>query len=92
MCPVVGVGTCSVVDVELPPSVLVHRFEAPEGELLLLHNLAGQDVVVDLNGAVQVDGKPVEVFANAPYPAPTRRLTGLELTGYGYRWLRLRDR
>ena len=92
MCPEVGVGTCSVVDVELPGSVLVHRFEAPEGELLLVHNLADHDVVVDLSSAVKPDKPPVEVFANTSYPPAKKRLSGLELTGYGYRWLRLRDR
>ena len=92
MCPEVGVGTCSVVDVELPASVLVHRFEAPEGEMLLLHNLGDRDVVVDLSSTVKPEGKPVEVFADTAYPAATKRLSGLELNGYGYRWLRLRDR
>ena len=39
-CPEIGVGTCTVLDVPLPRSVLVHRFDAPEGSILLLHNLA----------------------------------------------------
>jgi maltose alpha-D-glucosyltransferase/alpha-amylase len=92
MCPEIGVGDCEVVDVVLPPSVLAHRFDAPEGAILLLHNLDDVDVVVDLGPQRDVVGSPVEVFANADYPRPTKRLTGLELTGYGYRWLRLRDR
>jgi maltose alpha-D-glucosyltransferase/alpha-amylase len=92
MCPEIGVGSCTVVDVPLPPSVLAHRFEAPEGAILLLHNLGDKAAVVDLKGAVEFHGKPVEVFANTAYPAVPKRLSGIELTGYGYRWLRLRDR
>jgi maltose alpha-D-glucosyltransferase/alpha-amylase len=92
MCPEIGVGNCTVVDVELPPSVLAHRFEAPEGSILLLHNLGPTDVVIDLTSAAPLDRAPVEVFSDQPYPAPKKRLAGLELAGYGYRWLRLRDR
>jgi maltose alpha-D-glucosyltransferase/alpha-amylase len=92
MCPEIGVGSCTVVDVPLPPSVLAYRFDAPEGAILLLHNLGEKAAVVDLKGAVEVEGKPVEVFANTAYPAVTKRMSDIELTGYGYRWLRLRDR
>jgi maltose alpha-D-glucosyltransferase / alpha-amylase len=93
MCPEIGVGDCTVVDVPLPASVLAHRYDAPEGEILLVHNLDDRDVTLDLAPATaDLTGRPVEVFANAAYPAPTKRLKGLELTGYGYRWLRFRDR
>jgi len=30
-----------------------------------------------------------EVFADSAYRRPTRALTGIELNGWGYRWLRL---
>jgi hypothetical protein len=35
-------------------------------------------------------GRPFEVFADDRYDPPTTRLTGLDLRGYGYRWIRLR--
>jgi maltose alpha-D-glucosyltransferase/alpha-amylase len=89
-CPEVGVGTCEVVDVPLPPHVLAHRCDAPEGTMLFLHNLADQTVTVDIGKVDGIEGKPREVFADGPYDAPAPRLTGLELRGYGYRWLRLR--
>ncbi|HEX6921236.1 MAG TPA: alpha-amylase family protein, partial [Actinomycetes bacterium] len=38
-CPEVGVGTCTVIDVPMPRAVLAHRFDAPEGSMLFLHNL-----------------------------------------------------
>jgi maltose alpha-D-glucosyltransferase/alpha-amylase len=88
-CPEVGVGVPSVIDVALPRSVLVHRFDAPEGAILLLHNLAATPVVLDLS-AVEVGKNPDEVFANAAYEPLTRDLSQVALDGWGYRWLRLR--
>jgi maltose alpha-D-glucosyltransferase/alpha-amylase len=87
-CPEIGVGTCEVVDVALPRAVLAHRFSAPEGAVLLLHNLGEQPVTVDIGRQPHAPA-PREVFADADYPRPTARLAGLELNGYGYRWIRL---
>jgi maltose alpha-D-glucosyltransferase/alpha-amylase len=88
-CPEIGVGVPSVVDVALPRSVLAHRFDAPEGAILLLHNLANTEVVLDLS-AVDVGKNPDEVFANAASEPLTRDLSRVALDGWGYRWLRLR--
>ena len=88
-CPEIGVGTWSVIDIPAAPSVLVHRFDAPEGSILLLHNLADVTVVVDVGQQKDVS-RPWEMFADGPYQRPTARLTGLELRGFGYRWIRLR--
>jgi maltose alpha-D-glucosyltransferase / alpha-amylase len=92
MCPEIGVGSCTVIDEPLPPAVLAHRFDAPEGAILLLHNLGADDVVVDLSAAGRPGVRAVEVFSDRDYAPPPRRLNGLELSGYGYRWLRVRDR
>jgi maltose alpha-D-glucosyltransferase/alpha-amylase len=89
-CPEIGVGTCSLVDVALPRHVLAHRFDAPEGSMLLLHNLADRPATVDVGRMDGVDGGPREVFSDAAYEPPDARLTGLTLSGYGYRWIRLR--
>jgi maltose alpha-D-glucosyltransferase / alpha-amylase len=29
------------------------------------------------------------MFVDGPYDAPSRKLTGLTLNGWGYRWIRL---
>jgi len=89
-CPEIGVGECTVVDVPLPRSVLAHRFDAPEGSILLLHNLADVAVTVDIGPLDATTGRPFEITADGPYERPTARLTGLELRGWGYRWIRLR--
>jgi len=91
-CPEIGVGKPTVVDVPLPKSVLVHRFDAPEGSVLLMHNLAAHEVSLDLGEPAGVPDEPYEIFSDRRYPAPTRQLTDLPLAGFGYRWLRLARR
>jgi maltose alpha-D-glucosyltransferase/alpha-amylase len=87
-CPEIGVGTPSVVDVPLPRSVLAHRFDAPEGSILLLHNLLDTAVTVDLPG-IDTGSGAVEVFGDTEYELLPKKLTGLQLNGWGYRWIRL---
>ncbi|MBV9822348.1 MAG: alpha-glucosidase C-terminal domain-containing protein, partial [Actinobacteria bacterium] len=92
--PEIGVGEAGVVDLALPRPVLAHRYDAPEGTILLLHNLADEPVTVDLSKtglpAARGGKKPYEVFSDARYDALTPNLAGLRLNGYGYRWIRLR--
>jgi maltose alpha-D-glucosyltransferase/alpha-amylase len=88
-CPEIGTGACQVVDVGAPPSVLIHRFDGPAGAVLLMHNLADIAVTVDVGRDQAGPGRPWEVFADGAYPRPARALTGIELNGWGYRWLRL---
>lgn len=89
-CPEVGVGTCTVIDVPMPRAVLAHRFDAPEGSMLFLHNLGSSPVSVDLGRLDGVQGRPSEIFSDGEYPPLTAKLTGVELHGFGYRWIRLR--
>jgi maltose alpha-D-glucosyltransferase/alpha-amylase len=89
-CPEIGVGTCSIVPAAAPRAVLAHRFDAPEGSMLFLHNLGETQATVDVGPLPGTEGRPYDVFADAPYDAPKARLAGLELRGYGYRWIRLR--
>ncbi len=89
-CPEIGIGECTVLDLPLPRSVLAHRFDAPEGSILLLHNLSEAAVTVDLGRLAGTDGRPFELFSDAVYARPTSRMAGLPLNGWGYRWIRLR--
>jgi maltose alpha-D-glucosyltransferase/alpha-amylase len=91
-CPEIGAGKVTVLDTPLPRSVLAHRFDAPSGSVLLLHNLADRAVTVDLGRLDGLDGRPYEALADGPYDPPTTRLTGLALRGWGYRWIRLSRR
>jgi maltose alpha-D-glucosyltransferase / alpha-amylase len=92
-CPEIGVGEVSVIGGTLPRSVLAHRFDAPEGAILLLHNLADTAVTLDLSDVdLGTTGRkpPYEVFADDRYEPPAKDLGNLELNGWGYRWIRLR--
>jgi maltose alpha-D-glucosyltransferase/alpha-amylase len=89
-CPEIGVGEPSVIDAGLPRSVLVHRFDAPEGSIVLLHNLSDTQVTVELDGIADRTYRPLEVFSDSDYGASQVDLTRLSLNGWGYRWIRLR--
>jgi maltose alpha-D-glucosyltransferase/alpha-amylase len=87
--PEVGTGTCTLIDVPLPPHVLAHRCDGPTGSMLFLHNLADSPATCDLAAPSGAGDTVVEVFADQDYPPPDVGLHELELAGYGYRWLRL---
>jgi maltose alpha-D-glucosyltransferase / alpha-amylase len=87
--PEVGSGSCTHIDVEIPPGVLAHRADGPTGTMVFLQNLGTEDVTVDL-GSLFVDADlPNDVLADREY-APVGKLDALKLAGYGYRWIRLR--
>jgi maltose alpha-D-glucosyltransferase/alpha-amylase len=88
-CPEVGSGTCTPVPVE-HPAVLVHRMDAAEGTLLFLHNLGAESLRVDVGEQPGRRGTPLEVLADRGYEPPRDDLTGIEVAGCGFRWLRLR--
>jgi maltose alpha-D-glucosyltransferase/alpha-amylase len=87
--PEIGTGSCSVLDAPLPRSVLAHRFDAEAGAILLLHNLADDKVTVDIGPLPGMNGDPYDLFVDGTYAAPTKKLNGLTLNGWGYRWIRL---
>jgi maltose alpha-D-glucosyltransferase / alpha-amylase len=89
-CPEFGVGACAPVDTG-ESSVLAIRFEAPGGVMLAVHNLAERPCTVDLGRQPGAAGDPVEVFADRRYDPAGPELKALELAGYGYRWIRLRE-
>jgi maltose alpha-D-glucosyltransferase/alpha-amylase len=87
--PEIGTGECSIVDVPLPRPVLAHRFDAPSGSILLLHNLADSNVTIDIGPLPGTTLTPYDLLVDGPYEAPTAKLTDLALHGWGYRWIRL---
>jgi maltose alpha-D-glucosyltransferase/alpha-amylase len=89
-CPELGIGTCTPVDAG-EPSVLALHHEAPGGVVLTLHNLSDRKRTVDVGPQPGQEGDPVELFADRRYGPAGPELAALELAGYGYRWIRLRD-
>jgi maltose alpha-D-glucosyltransferase/alpha-amylase len=86
--PEIGTGTCSHVDVPMPPSVLAHRADGEHGSLLFLHNLDDEKVTVDLSALAEEADQPNDILADQDYELP-QGLESLDLAGYGYRWIRL---
>jgi maltose alpha-D-glucosyltransferase / alpha-amylase len=94
-CPEVGTGTCAIADAAVPRHVLAHLCESHLGCTLFLHNLADRPTTVDLSkvaAAVGPAAGPAELFADTGYGPVPDDLAEVNLSGYGYRWLRLRTR
>jgi maltose alpha-D-glucosyltransferase / alpha-amylase len=87
--PEVATGTCKHVDVKVPAGVLVHRADAETGTMLFLHNLGPDDAVVNLGSLLAEAEYPNDVLADQQYP-DLGELDRLPVSGYGYRWIRLR--
>jgi maltose alpha-D-glucosyltransferase/alpha-amylase len=87
-CPEFGIGTATVLDPK-SDAVLALRYDAPCGSILALINLADEPVTVDVGPPADGKPAPLDVFGNRAYGVPPPDLTGVELDGYGYRWIRL---
>jgi maltose alpha-D-glucosyltransferase/alpha-amylase len=88
-CPEIGVSNPTVLDLASARSVLAHRFDAPEGSILLLHNLADSPITVAL-AQVEIGPGASEMFSDDDYGALADGVADLDLNGWGYRWIRLR--
>jgi len=89
-CPEFGVGKGKPVDTG-ESAVLGITYEAPGGVMLALHNLSDKKKTVDLGEQPGQEGDPFEMFANQDYEPVGPALKGIDLAGYGYRWIRLRE-
>ena len=89
-CPEFGIGRCTPIDAG-DSAVLAIHYEAPGGVMLALHNLASKKTSVDLGEQPGQEGDPFEMFADREYEAVGPALKGIDLAGYGYRWIRLRE-
>ncbi|MCA2213477.1 alpha-amylase family protein [Jidongwangia harbinensis] len=86
--PEVGSGSCTHVDVPVPSGVLVHRADDRTGTMLFVHNLAGEDAVLDLSTVREEADFPNDVLADQEYP-DLGTFEKVAVAGYGYRWIRL---
>jgi maltose alpha-D-glucosyltransferase/alpha-amylase len=89
-CPEFGVGRCTAVDTG-DAAVLALLYDAPGGTMLTVTNLADRRRTIDLGPQPGTEGDPVEVFSDRAYETPGVDLKGVEVAGYGYRWIRLRE-
>jgi maltose alpha-D-glucosyltransferase/alpha-amylase len=91
-CPEVGLGACTVVDVALPRHVLAHHAAQPgRGSVVFLHNLADEEVTVDLSQLSAEANQAYELLADREYQPVDDSLSKIPLAGLGYRWIRLHE-
>jgi maltose alpha-D-glucosyltransferase/alpha-amylase len=91
-CPECGDGALTLVKGSgVPPEVLAHRVDSPDGSILFLHNLSARDQVVDVRATSGLDdaGDVQELFADGRGKALGQPLAEIDLPPYGYRWIRL---
>ncbi|MEV0153199.1 alpha-amylase family protein [Micromonospora sp. NPDC050686] len=86
--PEIGSGSTTHIDVPMPRDVLAHRADGPTGTMVFLHNLGTEDVEVDLSTLQPEADMPIDVLSDRGYPE-VGKLDRLQLTGHGYRWIRL---
>jgi maltose alpha-D-glucosyltransferase / alpha-amylase len=87
-CPEFGTGQAKVLDVR-SDEVLALRYDSPQGIMVALANLGEVDTIVDLGPLDGLRVSTPDVFADHPYAAAAAAGTGIDVAGWGYRWLRL---
>jgi maltose alpha-D-glucosyltransferase / alpha-amylase len=87
--PELGWGAWRVLEVD-QPSVLAHRCDWQGRGVLVLHNLGPEPVTVAvaLGDDVEPD-RPLPDLLGGRHHDPATSGQPLDLTGFGYRWLRL---
>ena len=87
--PELGWGAWRVLDTD-QPSVLAHRCDWQGQGVLVLHNLGPEPVkvAVELGDDVEPD-RPLPDLLGGRHHDPATTGRPLDLTGFGYRWLRL---
>jgi maltose alpha-D-glucosyltransferase/alpha-amylase len=89
-CAEIGSGEHTIIDAE-PTSVLVHRADGDSGSTLFVHNLADRPCRLNLSAECERDQRPVNFFADSDYGRDVD-LAAVDVAGFGYRWVRLRQR
>jgi maltose alpha-D-glucosyltransferase/alpha-amylase len=89
-CQEIGSGDHTILD-DGPDHVLVHRADGPGGSMLFAHNLADVPVTLQLGAQRDPEQRPIPFIADSDYGGELD-LDHLDVAGYGYRWIRLRQR
>jgi maltose alpha-D-glucosyltransferase/alpha-amylase len=88
-CREIGSGDYEVIDAG-PAHVLVHRADGHTGSTLFVHNLAERSCTLELGAQRDPGYRPLNFFGDSDYGRDVD-LEAVELAGFGYRWIRLRQ-
>jgi maltose alpha-D-glucosyltransferase/alpha-amylase len=89
-CAEIGSGDHTMIDAG-PAHVLVHRADGDNGSTLFAHNLAERPCTLQLRSQRDPEHRPLNFFADSDYGREVD-LDAVEVAGFGYRWIRLRQR
>jgi maltose alpha-D-glucosyltransferase/alpha-amylase len=88
-CPEIGSGDHTMLD-DGPTNVLVHRADGGSGSTLFVHNLADRPARIALAAHHDPEHRPLNFFGDSDYGRDVD-LGAVEVAGFGYRWIRLRQ-
>jgi maltose alpha-D-glucosyltransferase/alpha-amylase len=88
-CAEIGSGDHELLDAG-PEHVLVHRADGRSGSTLFVHNLADRPCTLALGSQRDAEHRPLNFFADSDYGGEVD-LDAVEVAGFGYRWIRLRQ-
>jgi maltose alpha-D-glucosyltransferase/alpha-amylase len=88
-CAEIGSGDHEIIDTG-PEHILVHRADGRTGSTLFVHNLADRPSTLALGSQRDVEHRPLNFFADSDYGREVD-LDAVEVAGFGYRWIRLRQ-
>jgi maltose alpha-D-glucosyltransferase / alpha-amylase len=88
-CAEIGSGDHEIIDAG-PSHVLVHRADGRSGSTLFAHNLAHRPCTLELGSQRHPEHRPLNFFEDSDYGREVD-LDALEVAGFGYRWIRLRQ-
>jgi maltose alpha-D-glucosyltransferase/alpha-amylase len=89
-CPELGWGTWQFLETS-HSSVLACRCEWQGGVVIAVHNLAKTDCTVSLKLEKDTGKCLIDLFTNQPDEVISSPAHNVQLTGYGYRWLRVSE-
>jgi maltose alpha-D-glucosyltransferase/alpha-amylase len=88
-CPEIGWGTWKIIETDTP-AVFAHCCHWKQGTVLFLHNLSKQPCTVNLKQSLaDGDHHLVDLLGDCPYEPLKLKSYGIDLEGYGYRWIRV---
>jgi maltose alpha-D-glucosyltransferase/alpha-amylase len=88
-CAEIGSGDHEIIDAG-PAHVLVHRADGRSGSTLFAHNLADRACTLQLRSQRDPEQRPINFFADSDYGREVD-LDAVDVAGFGYRWIRLRQ-
>jgi maltose alpha-D-glucosyltransferase/alpha-amylase len=82
--PAIGEQDCRTIETATP-AVLAHAYQAPECDLMMVHNLAGERVDAEVPITAAMAGEAAELLGREPVTSSGECLR-LTLEPFGFRW------